>query len=59
MPNFGMWEVIVIGVIVMVPVGFAMLLSPTVIRAAIKEIRHAWYDADPRLYTKDNHKDSG
>ena len=53
MPNFGIWDLLVLLVIVLVIWGWAFLTSKALPKV-IYEIRKMWYNTDP---SRDNHRD--
>lgn len=53
MPNFGIWELIVILTIIGIPCGIAIMLFSLRSKNALAQIRQDWDNADPR----DNHRD--
>lgn len=53
MPNFGIWELIVILTIAAIPCGIAFILFSLRSKNALAQIRQAWHNADPR----DDHRD--
>lgn len=53
MPNFGIWELVVLGVIIVPPVAIGLFLSSKALPNVIREIRLLWASTEPHS----NHKD--